>query len=332
MKADEARNILSAAVGSEEPIVLPPDVLKYLSVDDVPEGVAIEVGVQKDGVTYIDWEGTLYVDDGRFKAEARYIRTRKYWYEPLGLEHYLDLVRRAIEVRSIQRADLKLQDYDDDGAYVHLSYRIDVPETNLDQAYHHVMKVAQEIEEVAKNTVDKVGKLVTEIAQRVSGWGEYPPDKLVEGVETARSSDERGRALEELMCRLFESLPGFSVSSRVRTATEEIDIMILNDSNDPRFRRESAILLAECKNWSGKCGKNEFVIFKEKIENRSKRCSLGFLISWNGFAETITKEMLRGSREETLVVPLEGKDIRHAVREGSFEQVLIEAWDRAVTL
>jgi hypothetical protein len=33
----------------------------------------------------------------------------------------------------------------------------------------------------------------------------------------------------------------------VRTATEEIDIDVLNDSAGPRFRRESAIILAECK-------------------------------------------------------------------------------------
>jgi hypothetical protein len=40
----------------------------------------------------------------------------------------------------------------------------------------------------------------------------------------------------------------------------------------------------------------------------SQRCTLGFLISWNGFASTVTKEMLRGSREQILVVPLMGED------------------------
>jgi hypothetical protein len=86
------------------------------------------------------------------------------------------------------------------------------------------------------------------------------------------------------------------------------------------------------KNWSGKCGKNEFVIFREKVENRNRRCSLGFLISWNGFADTVTKEMLRGTREETLIVPLTGQDIRAGVRDGDFAKVLLAAWDKAVTL
>lgn len=116
------------------------------------------------------------------------------------------------------------------------------------------------------------------------------------------------------MCRLFASVTGFTVTGRIRTETEEIDIAVLNDSADPRLRREGALILLECKNWSAKCGQDEFVLFHRKLENRGQRCTLGFLISWNGFAGTITKEMLRASREELLVVPIAGENIRSAVR------------------
>jgi hypothetical protein len=332
MDTQEAQELLKSSIGNEEPVFLPPGVLKDLSVNDVPEGVEVEVGVEKDGIRHIDWDGVLYADNGRLKAEARYTWYRKYWYQPLGLQYYLDLIRRAIEVRSAHRVDVQLQDYSDDGASINLTYSIDVPETNLGKAYDYVTKLMAEIEEVAEQASEEVGKMAADIAQRISGWGTLPLDKLVEAIEAAKSTDEKGRTLEELMSRLFESISGFSISGRIRTATEEIDIMILNDSSDPRFRRESAILLAECKNWSGKCGKDEFVIFREKIENRNKRCSLGFLISWNGFTGTISKEMLRGSREETLIVPLTGKDIRHAVINNNFDEVLFDAWERAVTL
>jgi hypothetical protein len=172
--------------------------------------------------------------------------------------------------------------------------------------------------------------MISGIAQRVSGWGAEPLDALVDAVETAKSTDDKGRALEELCARLFGDIPGFTVTDRLRTETEEIDLTILNDSTDPRFKREDALLLVECKNWASKCGKNEFVIFKEKIENRSQRCSLGFLVSWNGFKETVTKEMLRGSRERALVVPITGEQLRRAVRSGSFADELHAAWQRAV--
>jgi hypothetical protein len=164
-------------------------------------------------------------------------------------------------------------------------------------------------------------------------WELKPLDKLLSSVELSKTSDEKGKSLEDLLVRLFSDSSSFSVNEiRAITETEEIDIMVLNKSTDPRFMRESAILLVECKNWSGKCGKNEFVIFKEKIENRKSRCSLGFLISWNGFAETVTKEMLRGSREEALIIPLDGDDIKKAVYESQFEQTLASAWDRAISI
>lgn len=122
------------------------------------------------------------------------------------------------------------------------------------------------------------------------------------------------------------------MTGRIRTATEEIDISILNDSQDARLRREGALILVECKNWSGQCGKNEFVLFHSKLENRNRRCTLGFLISWNGFTTTLTKEMLRGSREDLLVIPMTGEDIRVAVRTGDFVGVLLKCWNAAVHL
>ena len=330
MDAAEAKALLKAT-DEDESVFLPPSVLDKITVVDIPDEVMIEVGSPKDGMIHLDWSGRLFKDQDQIKGEADYTWTRKYWYSSIGLEHYLDLVRRAVEVRNRVHGDVEITHYDDDGAYIQMTFVVSTGEKNLGKAYHHVKSLCQELEEIAENAADEAGKRLSEIASRVSGWGSQNLDALVDAVEKASSNDERGRSLEELVSRLFETIPGFTVTDRIRTATEEIDIAVLNDSNDPRFRRESAILLAECKNWSNKCGKNEFVLFKEKIENRSNRCSLGFLISWNGFKETVTKEMLRGSREHTLVVPITGKDVRTAVRDNSFADVLASCWGKAIT-
>jgi len=230
------------------------------------------------------------------------------------------------------RGDVELIDFEDDGAYVSLRFRIDTDEKNLGKAFDAIRKIADEMEEAAEQAEDEVGQRIAEVAARLSGWGSESLDALVNKVETARSADDKGRTLEELCARLFSTIPGLTVTGRVRTETEEIDISVLNDSAEPRLRREAAFILAECKNWSSKCGKNEFVVFHAKMANRSRRCTLGFLISWNGFRETVTKEMLRGSREEILVVPLTGEDIRAAVRSTDFSKVLLQCWDRAVNL
>lgn len=328
---EQLREVITATIEDEDRAFLSPTELELLSVVDIPDGAAISVGVLKDSVHHIEWDGELRVEDGSVVAHARHLNTRKYWYSPVGLFHYMDLLRRAIETRARTIGDVAFDEFEDDGAYIHLRYaaRLGKP-PNLRAAYDRALKIERELQEVAEHAEDEVGRLISEIAQRVSGWGTEPLDKLVDAVDTAKSTDDKGRALEELTARLFAMVPGFTVTNRIRTETEEIDLTILNDSTDPRFKREDALLLVECKNWPAKCGKNEFVIFKEKIENRSQRCSLGFLVSWNGFAETVTKEMLRGSRERTLIVPLTGEQLRRAARAGSFADALHAGWLNAV--
>jgi hypothetical protein len=328
----EARRLLADIDDAESPVDLPASVLAKLTVDDLPDGAAIQVGTLKKGIVHLDWNGTIRREGEKLFGEADHTWTRKYWYSPLGLEQYLDLVRRAVETRHRLRGDVELTDYDDDGAYVALRFRINTVEKNIGKAYDAIRKIAAEVEESAEQAADEVGQRIAEVAARLSGWGSESLDALVDAVEAASSADDKGRTLEELCSRLFASVPGFFVTGRVRTETEEIDISVLNDSSEPRLRREGALILAECKNWTSKCGKNEFVVFHAKLENRSQRCTLGFLISWNGFSHAITKEMLRGSREALLVVPITGEDIRSSVRSGDFGKVLLLCWDRAVNL
>jgi hypothetical protein len=329
---DEARRQLANAIDDEEPVTIPASLLKELTIDDIPAGVSIQIGILKDGVYHMEWEGRLYRDRDVILGEAEHLSTRKYWYAPLGLEQYMDLVRRAVETRHRLRGDVELTHFEDDGAFIHLHFAITTGESSPAKAFDKVQKIAGEVEEAAERAADDVGKRVAEVAARLSGWGSEPLDDLIERVETAKSTDDRGRSLEELASRLLQQIPGFAVTGRIRTATEEIDISIVNDAAEPRLRRESALILAECKNWTSKCGKDEFVIFREKLENRKRRGSLGFLISWNGFTATVTKEMLRGSREDVLIVPMIGVDIRAAVRSGDMLKELVRCWDAAVAL
>lgn len=332
MKLAEAQRLLADASEDTDPVTIPSSVFPQLRLEDIPDGAGFQIGKENKLVIELEWEGRMFRQGGTIEGEAERLYTRKYWYSPLGLEQYMDLVRRAVETRHRLRGDVTLTQYEDDGAYIHLSFTIKTGESSPSKAFDVIRKVSGELEEAAQRAFDEVGTRIAEVAARLSGWGSEPLDKLVEKVETSTSTDDKGRSLEELASRLFEQVPGFSVTGRIRTATEEIDISILNDSADPRLRRESVLILAECKNWNSKCGKDEFVIFREKLGNRNRRSSLGFLISWNGFTSTVTKEMLRGSRDETLIVPVSGQDLRAAVRSGEFLKELAKCWNMAVTL
>ena len=157
------------------------------------------------------------------------------------------------------------------------------------------------------------------------------PGTLVTLVQMATNTDLKGRALEELVSKLFSTIPALKVEMRNKTATEEIDISIFNDTSDGFLSKEGAIILAECKNWSGKCGREEFSLLEMKAKNRRDRCSLSFLISWNGFTVTIEKELLRSSRQRLVIVPLTGNDLIKAVANNNFFEVIQTAW-RGVVL
>jgi hypothetical protein len=156
--------------------------------------------------------------------------------------------------------------------------------------------------------------------------------ELLEDVERSEGTDARGRSLEKLAAALFSSIPDFSVSERISTETEEIDLWVINNSNDRPFSDEGDIILVECKNWTGKCGKNEFGALMMKMTNRVQRCTIGFLVSWNGFANTIDKEMLRASQGKALIVPLDGNDMRVAVTAGDFLGFLKDKRNQALMI
>jgi len=144
---------------------------------------------------------------------------------------------------------------------------------------------------------------------------------------------KKGRALEELLAALIASIEGFIESGRdVHTETEEIDIIFRNESRDPFWEKQGAMILVECKNWkSQRVGKNEFVVFREKMRNRVSQCRLGFLVCTEEFADTVDKEMLRGSSGNLLVVPINGERLRELV-ESSDRNALLKRFTTDASL
>jgi hypothetical protein len=335
MSDQQATNLtakLKASVGEEEPVLLSPSELKLLRAADVPKNVQIEVGVVKNGITHVEFDGRLMRGQKTpFIAEVQTSWYRKHWNGSLGMSRYLDLFQRAVEIRQRTRGDAEFGELEDDGAWIHFSYRVFPSADDLAKAYAQVLRIKTELREVADAVSHDVDARVARAAQSMSGWGKLSLEKLVDQVDRQKTTDAKGRVLEELSSKLFATVPGFRVTGRFRTETEEIDLQILNGSRDPVWGKESALLLAECKNWSSKCGKNEFVLFKEKLGEGNRRCSCGFLISWNGFAKTVTKEMLRSSRSEMMIVLIDGTQLRRAVREKNFPDLLQRLW-RETTL
>lgn len=325
MERDELLDLIANADLDEGSVPVLMADLKKLKADDLPDGVAVTPCSKIRGTTIAPM-----IDDGVLArgettptvAVIDRVGYRKYWTAPIGLDEYTALVREAVLARQRGRGDVEFISCDDDGAWIHLAYRIALDLDDLHAAAARAVMVERELHEVAEALAASFQDSLEAATKRLQGWGSQPLDDLVEQMQHG-SANERGLRLEELSTRLFSTVPGFSCNGRVSTVTEEIDIRIRNSAMEDRiWSRESALLLAECKNWSTTCGKNEFVTFKDKLRNRSGRVTLGFLISWNGFAKTIEDSMLRGSEGNLVVVPLEGEHLRRAVRDATFAEIL----------
>lgn len=115
-------------------------------------------------------------------------------------------------------------------------------------------------------------------------------NEFLQRSNNATTSTEKGRALEDLICYVFEKVPGMSVSFRNETnyaETEEIDIGFWNESfNSKGFYYFPSIVLVECKNWSDPVDTQNVSYFIQKLHNRGR--DYGIIVATNG---------ITGSRE-----------------------------------
>lgn len=101
--------------------------------------------------------------------------------------------------------------------------------------------------------------------------------------KTGQTMTDRGRALEDLICYLFGTIPGISVTRRNQLNvfnTEEIDVAFWNNQHPRGLYFLPTILLVEYKNWSVPVTSSEFAYFVTKVQNRG--LPFGILIAANG--------------------------------------------------
>jgi len=316
--------------GNDDPLMLGIAELKLLEISDVPEGATICPGERTaDGTFTTEWDGVFFKEDGTFVVETRETNYRKFWYSPLNLEHYCDLLYRAVLLRQKRQKDVEAMEMADDGAFITLVYRIFPKSKNLGEIFEEVKRVEHELRSTAEEVSDQVGLLAAKAAGQLSRYDDSGLEDLITVVNTSTDSNEKGSALEELLCRLLETVPGFKVQDRVTTTTEEIDVVIQNNSDAWPWKSEPPLVLVECKNWSTSCGKNELVPFLAKIQNRRGRCAVGIFVSWNGYAKTFHEELLRDSKGSLVIITLCGDEVTAAAIGDHFQSLLEEGWKKA---
>lgn len=172
------------------------------------------------------------------------------------------------------------------------------------------------------------------IAALVNGERESQLVKLWQGVKTETNHQKKGALLEELMLVLWRSIPGFerTVSNR-QSKDEEIDLVVVNQSTDEFWKKESTIFLIECKNWMAKVDPREIDRLFQKIERKQGRCRLGFFVAPYGFTTGVESTLLANRKEDKVIVPLAKEaldELVHAKSPEARNQILKDLVLRAV--
>lgn len=122
----------------------------------------------------------------------------------------------------------------------------------------------------------------------------------------SKTTAEKGRILEDLVCYLFEKVPGVNTGKRNTLNTfksEEIDVAFWNRMDVDGFYFLPNIILIECKNWSQPVGSEEVNWFDSKLKRRGQ--SFGIFIAANGI--TGNSQKIEAAHEIIRVALSEGR-------------------------
>ena len=107
--------------------------------------------------------------------------------------------------------------------------------------------------------------------------------QLMAAGAAAANTTQQGRAYEDLVCYIFEAVPGISETFRNQVnvlQSEEIDVVFWNERSPDGFWFLQEIILVECKDWSTAVGSHHVSWFLNKL--RAKALLFGVLVAANG--------------------------------------------------
>jgi len=99
---------------------------------------------------------------------------------------------------------------------------------------------------------------------------------------------EKGKRLEDFICKLFKSSKDFELLDRnIRAGNKEVDLLIkIKNEKFMRFGNiNSPVILVECKNWNKKVGVKEGRVFESKLSENPSVYRFGVFIVIKGFTK-----------------------------------------------
>jgi CheY-like chemotaxis protein len=173
-------------------------------------------------------------------------------------------------------------------------------------------------------------------AQRLGGLTRAETETAIQetwqAVQGESDANRKGKLLEDLVALLLKTVPGFhQVQTQRKNETEEIDVVVRNESTDPLWVNErTSYILVECKNWSRPVGVSELRSFLHKVERKFDRCRLGLFVAPGGFTESLRTELRAERKDDKLIILLGPRDLADLVASGDRNETLKTLHGRAI--
>jgi hypothetical protein len=140
---------------------------------------------------------------------------------------------------------------------------------------------------------------------------------ILQRVYSAETNNDKGWRFEDFLCFLFSQVRDFRViQHNYRNDTEEIDVVIENRRATSSSWPAGPIVLVSAKNMAEAVGVPALNDLEAKMSFRNGLCKLGFLCASRDIASTVSTHALRYSREDFVIVLLDGKAFEDMLRAG----------------
>jgi hypothetical protein len=135
-------------------------------------------------------------------------------------------------------------------------------------------------------------------------------DMLLARAEEEPKDQRKGVLLEVLCAALMSQVENFEPKAKgVSNRTQQMDVLVHN-KNQGGALGGSPVVLVEAKNWPKKpVGPPEYAIFIRKMQTRHGRCRLGFIVTIGRFTRNVSRDRLRDSKDDELVILIDGKEL-----------------------
>lgn len=133
----------------DDKVIIPISVLKGESIEDWPSNTTIEICDAADGNAIILHNTPTTItklNSGEIQIEFDETITRKYWDAPIGLKLWMETKRDIIAERGSQVGDVSVDSYEDDGAWISLTYSSTIAASTFEELFIFIDNLYNEIE------------------------------------------------------------------------------------------------------------------------------------------------------------------------------------------